>query len=846
MLSMRKNTAEQATLSALLLSTMLLSQSAWCQTATEQAAKKSTFDKPTYSSPIALSNDNQLIWSVNPDSDSVSVIRTDTNTLIATIDVGDEPRSITLSPNNRYAWVANAAGNSVTVIKIKKGKPNNFKAVVTKQAMVTGAEPNGIVISPDGKRVFVANSNQDTLTVINAKNRKIIGSVDLKNSLCNVGDKQRHFHPRALAVTQDNKQLYVTRFLSYTHQTGAQKEDSGKEGVVCRLDIDTHSKSIGDYQPASVVQMSSTNTGMLDANGQATSAFPNQMQSIVLRDGHAYLPNIAASPSGPQRFDVNTQAYVNRIDGIGSNETDAGSINLHLGGAEPEAGKLELYFANPWGMAFTNQSGPGSAYVITAGSDMLVKLNVAVNGELAFTVDGDTTRYIDLNDPDNSATSGANAGKNPLGIVINDAGTTAYVTNYISRNVSVVDLTSDTVVKVVATTDLPAPGSQDEINLVGAEMFYSSRGNFVRPAGAKGSSRNRLGEKARQGCASCHARGLTDGVIWQFASGPRKTLAVNGTFNPKDFSDQKIINASAVFDEVEDADLNTRRVSSSGKLSVPLPCNELPPLLGVTEGTNNRDHGLILGEDGDFEFAPCTINQFAKPNAGRPQPDVLLPGSNVKVPAHDALIDYQRRALRTPNRAMTVAELQHAGAPTVGGVIGADIDAGEVLFVAANCQSCHNGGKWTKSHKDFVSPPDPSEVFSEVGAVGANQFQFLARFLNDIGSYNLNVAGQGNTISGYPAIGGMEIDSGGNKALGIDHNGDGKGNGFNAATILGAFSSPPYYHNGACETIACVMADVNHRRAGLAQGQADPLDDANARAKVVTYVESIDEATAVH
>ncbi|NQZ12877.1 MAG: hypothetical protein HRT35_37485 [Algicola sp.] len=80
----------------------------------------------------------------------------------------------------------------------------------------------------------------------------------------------------------------------------------------------------------------------------------------------------------------------------------------------------------------------------------------------------------------------------------------------------------------------------------------------------------------------------------------------------------------------------------------------------------------------------------------------------------------------------------------------------------------------------------------------------------------------------------------------MDHNGDGKGNGFNVATILGAFSSPPYYHNGACETIACVVADPNHRAAGLNANQADVLDTAQKRAKVVSYIESIDETTAVH
>ena len=49
--------------------------------AAQQAAKSPVFTQPTYSSPIALSADNQLVWSVNPDDNSVSVVRTDTNSL---------------------------------------------------------------------------------------------------------------------------------------------------------------------------------------------------------------------------------------------------------------------------------------------------------------------------------------------------------------------------------------------------------------------------------------------------------------------------------------------------------------------------------------------------------------------------------------------------------------------------------------------------------------------------------------------------------------------------------------------------------------------------------------------
>jgi YVTN family beta-propeller protein len=125
--------------------------------------------------------------------------------------------------------VANAAGSSVSVIKINNASPASFSAVLEK-TFKTGAEPWNIVISPDGKRVFVANSSQDTITVINTATRTILGQVNLQNSLCNDPDRSRHFQPRGLAVTANNAQLYVTRFLSFTRPGGKQGTDNGKQG----------------------------------------------------------------------------------------------------------------------------------------------------------------------------------------------------------------------------------------------------------------------------------------------------------------------------------------------------------------------------------------------------------------------------------------------------------------------------------------------------------------------------------------------------------------------------------------------------------------------------------------
>jgi YVTN family beta-propeller protein len=244
-------------------------------------------DRPTQSSPIAINATDRLIWVVNPADDSVSVIRPDNNTRLAKISVGDEPQSVALTPDNQYAYVANAAGNSVTVIKINDPAWGTFSATVEGQ-LSTGAEPWNVVCTPDGRRVFVANSGQDTITVIDTSTRTILGQVDLRNSLANDPDRGRHFQPRGLAVTADSSKLYVTRFLSVTKTGGRQGDDLGKEGLVAVLNIDTGSTNMSAYAPVRTIALAPQITGfkfpgLTNPPAPDTFAFPNQLQSVVIR-----------------------------------------------------------------------------------------------------------------------------------------------------------------------------------------------------------------------------------------------------------------------------------------------------------------------------------------------------------------------------------------------------------------------------------------------------------------------------------------------------------------------------------------------------------------------------------
>ena len=766
-------------------------------------AQARKYSGATNSSPISLSADGKYLWSVNPGADNVSVIYTKTNKVIAKIKVGDEPQSVAVDPNNRYAYVANAASGSVTVIRITRAKGAKLKAKADRRAgkkgqIVTGAEPWNVVVSPNGRRVYVANSGQDTITVIDGtkprRKRGVIGHVNLKSSRCNDPDRTRHFQPRGLAVTKNNKRLLVTSFFSWTVPGGVQGSDAGRAGVVCRIGLSSTSKKIRKYRVQSKVSMGPQVTGFtVDATGDGvpdpTSAFPNQLQSVVIHGNQAYLPNIAASPTGPLKFNVDTQAFVSVLNGASSGTTaDAGAtkfINLHLGARQPEPNKKRLFFANAWAIGFSKR-GAGAAYVVAAGSDLLVKVNVDGSGKLANTVDADTTRYIDLNDPANPATAGNNAGKNPQGIVVNKQGTRAYVQNFVSRNVSVVDLTQDKVISTIRTAPLPGPGSPEEVALVGAEMFFSSRGLFNKAAGQTTSNQERLSSEGWQSCASCHFKGLTDSIVWQFGVGPRKSVPLNATFNPNNPNDQRVLNYSAIFDEVEDFEANIRNVSGPGPLAAPLPCTTPPP----ATNTLDPNHGLLIGDDANGNVAPCVLNSFAKASAGRAQHTVTLPGSTAQVPALTALREWVKLAVRTPHGPRTTRGLANR-------LTSKQISQGRTLFTQAGCSACHVGGKWTVSTKDFASPPAGTEIFTETapaptfGApIGA---QYLNRFLRNIGSFNLGVKGGPNPLGANigaiekasQALNAAGVAGAAPDALGQDYNGDGRGIGFNVPSLLG-------------------------------------------------------------
>ncbi|MGH8598366.1 MAG: YncE family protein, partial [Gammaproteobacteria bacterium] len=373
------------------------------------------------------------------------------------------------------------------------------------------------------------------------------------------------FEPRGLAITNDgddddnDETVYVTQFLALPLTGKPDGEDDSKAGLVSVVSTDT------DSVTGSVTLQPIADTGFKalgdainrvapPANPQAadfkfvTGAYPNQLQNIAIKGDFAFVPSTGSSPNGPVRFDVNTQSLLSVINRT-TNQDAGKTINMHQAVAQ-QTNATRLFITQPWAIAFKRQANEG--YVISAASNIVVKLAVNATGAATVQSDpSDTTRVLEIP-----------VGKNPRGIVVNSADTRAYVMNYVSRDISVINLTAspERVTATLRSADLPQPGTREDLIQIGKELYHTSVGEFDPPAQGQPAITGRMSRAGWGSCSTCHPYGLTDNVVWIFAAGPRRTIPQHTDFDLTDpnRATQRALNWSAIFDEEEDFELNIR------------------------------------------------------------------------------------------------------------------------------------------------------------------------------------------------------------------------------------------------------------------------------------------------
>ena len=415
---------------------------------------------------------------------------------------------LALSPDGNTLWVVNPDADSVTPVDTKTliagtpltaGKEPWGVVVTTRGVLVlnradgtlsllegntrtdipVGAEPGGVALSPSGNLAYVTVSSSDELAVINLAEKQVVKRITVGHM------------PWAIAVTDNgdtddaDEKIIVTYRLARLRPSGAESTDDGKEGWLSVIQGD-------DIKQISLLPYE--------------FGFTNGLEGLAVFNDAVSVTHLLNQPEEPRDFQNTVSAAVSTISLRTEQELSERRIHLN-----------ESTFSTPVNFPRAIALSPDgkTAYVVLAGSD-------AVMG-------------IDLTIPEKAKLLGCwRTGKNPRGIVLNHEGSRAYVMNFLSRDVSVLDLTDTSNRSVIATIAV-TPETLESKLLQGKILFN----NATDP---------RLSHLGWMSCASCHFDGGVDGTTWLSPDGPRQTQPLWNLKGTAPF------HASATRDEVQDAE----------------------------------------------------------------------------------------------------------------------------------------------------------------------------------------------------------------------------------------------------------------------------------------------------
>lgn len=733
------------------------------------------------SSAIAVSDDEFLVAVVNPDSGTLSVFAAGTNIRLSEVATGNQPVAVVIHPDNRTAFVANRAdGTVVQVSGIDTANP------IVSDPVQVGSEPTGLALSPSGNKLFVAEWAEGSVWELDT-----VGGGGIVGTIENIRN------PRAIAVTNDGDREDDDETLIVTEFFGAPNPDTsdcpGSNSEVC----DTgrigrvHRYNVSDLSPQSSIVFAPIDSGFApstappDAPTVMTS--PNQLYSAAVQGDKVYVTSVSASPEPPVNFQANVYPvlYVGDLTTGMEDLSDLGSANLaRLVYDQIPAEETRRFLQEIVDLAFDGDTN--EAYVVSRAADTVQHLTY--DPAQGIVIGTDEIKQINVS-PDC---------QNPIGIAIAPIRRRAYLNCWVNRRMGVINLDAQVLTEAPQSADLPISGSEAEQVRLGERFYFTGRGRWS--ANGDGFS----------SCGSCHPDGLSDGITWSFAAGPRQTTSMDGSFSHGPGPQrQRQFNWTGIFDEIHDFERNTRTVSG-GLGAITVSPTDMCGNLAAEEAVPLPADGLGL---------PVKVVQDTVPG-------VCTTDWNK--------IEAFAKTIRPPRARR--------------GLDANAVARGAALFVGDGaCDTCHASAGFTAAHRFWTpsllnndalmitpfEPPtadpfwslNPFEISGEVAMegtapVGPNE---ITCGLRNVGTFGVP--------GGTAATAILERRANGMPAQGAG--------GFNIPSLYGLAVGAPYFHHGQAETLADVFGDplwAGHLTAGnpAFAPSNDQIDD------LISYLYSID------
>ncbi len=706
------------------------------------------------SSAIAVADDNSVVLMVNPDDHSLSVFDADSYALVARVNTGAEPVAVAIHPDNRTAFVVNRA--DATVVKI-----TGIDEATPEVAAVTdvGAEPTGLALSPTGATLFVAEWAEGHISVIDTESMDIVGGIDAPQN------------PRGLAVTNDgdaddsDETLVVTEFFGEANPNTAgcpngtaEGCDTGRLGRLRRYRL----SNLSALAPIILTPLDSGFVELgLPGGTAAIMTTPNQLYAAAIRGGKVYVTSVSASPQPPTRFNANVfpVLYVADLTTGAEDRSINGTANLAKLADDAlrpdETQATRLFLQEIVDLDFADAS---TAYVVSRAADAVQRVNYdPVDG---ISLGTDAVVQIDV----------AAGCQNPIGIAVAPELGRAFVNCLITRRLGVIDLNAQALVESVPSTDLPASGSPEDVVRLGKRFFFTGRGRWSE------------GGEGYSSCGSCHPDGLSDGITWAFAAGPRQTTSMDGTYSHgPGLQKPRALNWTAIFDELHDFERNTRGISGGLGALTTSATNQCATLA--------QEQRIAIPDDGLGQ--PLKEIQDTTPGSCTTDWDKI-----------DAFV----RTIRPPRglRRLNPAAVSR-GADLFGPEHGA-------------CNTCHGGAGWTVSRRFWtpsslnngaltITPflPPTGDGFWPINAFQISTQPAAADNTGDaVGPKQVACVLRNVSTFGVPGdfvqTDAVEVRANGARAQGAG--------GFNVPSLYGLAVGAPYLHHGQATTLLELFADT--------------------------------------
>jgi len=146
-------------------------------------------------STIVVDEGRRRVWSVNSDSDTVTVIDAAKLVRLAETPVGDNPRTLAIAPDGTV-WTVNQDDATISLVD---GGTVRERARI---ALPYASRPYGIAFDPRGDAAYVTLLATGRLLKINAGDGTLERAVDVGPT------------PRGVAVSADGSRILVTRYIS--------------------------------------------------------------------------------------------------------------------------------------------------------------------------------------------------------------------------------------------------------------------------------------------------------------------------------------------------------------------------------------------------------------------------------------------------------------------------------------------------------------------------------------------------------------------------------------------------------------------------------------------------------